>query len=325
MRATPDTNAGQSIVQFSLNIEKKQTREISNIGFHVEIRWSHKQLNGSPEAKFHKESNWTKIPFFNQICDFHEVKRGRFIGAGGFGRVYEATLPKSRKIIALKELNIQSESEDARERFEAEVRLQKSLHHPNILPILQSNLSAKIPWFTMPLAKMNLSERKDTLRNFSLIEHIFRQILDGMNYAHKACVIHRDLKPDNILFDSEDRVQICDFGLGKHLTDSLNLTHSSNNSMGTFSYAAPEQLDSFKDADHRADIYSLGKLLYFLITQEEPYSMDLERIPQLYRAFILKCTKKEPAQRYQTIEEMISDFDACVLTLNDDTMLQHPE
>jgi serine/threonine protein kinase len=138
---------------------------------------------------------------------------------------------------------------------------------------------------------------------------IFKQLLSGLEYAHQMHVIHRDIKPENILIFENDNVKIGDFGLGKMLdTDTLGpaLTRSSENSLGTLSYAAPEQIKSFKDADHRADIYALGKTLFHMVTNKCPppfyTDLSLDVIEPKYRSFINICTQSDPESRFQTVE-----------------------
>ncbi|MBI1300014.1 protein kinase [bacterium] len=294
--ASPDLSRGQSVVDFVLNVETKRPRKPYTLGFHVQIRWGHGKLNGNPEAKFYKEFVWTDVPFLESIYSSDGIKKRLSIGSGGFGDVYEAELLDTGSTVAVKELKPQANFEDARDRFEKEVQIQKSLNHRNILPILRENLDAKPPWFAMPLAKCSLSDRNDVQGNIEEIHRIFWQILEGMDYAYKQGVIHRDLKPDNILFTDEGVLQISDFGLGKRPADLKKITKSSNNSMGTFAYASPEQMQSFRDADHRSDIYSIGKLLFFLVTGEEPLLIDLGRLDEPYKSIIAKCIQTDPGQ-----------------------------
>ncbi len=133
------------------------------------------------------------------------------------------------------------------------------------------------------------------------------QILDGIAYAHQNGVIHRDLKPENLLFFDEDifgdeMVRISDFGLGKRMdTASLTITKSYIG-MGTAAYMPPEQYQDFKRADHRVDIYSLGKILYELLTGEIPLHIDTHHV-KLPRGF----GPDTVADFYEIVRSIISD------------------
>jgi tRNA A-37 threonylcarbamoyl transferase component Bud32 len=324
LEAVP-VECGQSRVDVTLTLENKAEHRLSTLKYHVEIRWAHGKFNGPPEAKVYKEFAWTDVPFFRKIYESSPVQKLACIGSGGFGTVYEGFYKrgKNKRKIAIKELRIGDLSPEERNRFEREVKTQSRLHHPNILPVIESDLSAKIPWFATPLANCNLAEIIDDFSgNYQRMDNLFRQVLQGIQYAHHHKVIHRDLKPENILLFDNEQVKISDFGLCKHLDPSelsAVLTHTSNNAMGTLPYAAPEQLESFRDADHRADIYALGKTLMHMITGQVPpiTPTDLALVDVHYRSFISRCIRQNPDERFQTIDEAIRNFEEI-------TKIQHP-
>jgi eukaryotic-like serine/threonine-protein kinase len=303
-------------VMFHIILENKQTRESFELDFHDEIRWSHKRFSGSPEAKLYKDFYWSDVPFFRQIIKEEQYQKVGIMGEGGFGIVYKAIKKLSGEVVAYKELtNIMGSVQDHEyDRFRREVRIQSELNHPNIVPILDHDLSASSPWFTMPLAQCNLTEMLEDgviRQNLQRLNNIYGQILEGIKYAHGGNVVHRDLKPENILLFENGQIKISDFGLGKQLDStslSLSLTNTSE-SMGSYQYAAPEQWKSFKDADFRSDIYALGKILYNCLTGEVPFpNLDVNLVAPCYRAVIVKCTENDPAARFQSVDELIKVF-----------------
>jgi len=235
------------------------------------------------------------------------------IGSGGFGIVYESFLVSQDQNVAVKFFTGTEQSTHERDRFEREVRIQSRLQHPNILPVVTYDLTADPPWFAMPLANSTLTTEIEALRNEPpRFEAMFRQILDGLKYAHDQGVLHRDLKPQNILLFENDHVRIADFGLGKRLspdTFTMTLTYTKE-VMGTLYYSPPEQMKGLQFTDFRSDIYALGKLFYNVLTGEAPLDMDLDYVDDRYRYIIDKCTRRKPESRFQTIDEVLQAFES---------------
>jgi eukaryotic-like serine/threonine-protein kinase len=238
-----------------------------------------------------------------------KIQRIKRIGAGGFSAVYEVIIPEYGRV-AVKELVSQNHEDVTR--FRREVQIQSQLDHPNIVPILMSELDTNPPWFAMPLASSNLERELSRLtQDRPLLISVFRQILDGMVYAHGEQVIHRDLKPENILWYEGDVVRITDFGLGKLLDPMQTMLTQTGQAFGSLAYVAPEQLQDTKSADARADIYGLGKLFYKALTNDDSPLMDIdpEKVEPKYRDFILKCTAWIPEDRFQTMAEVRREFE----------------
>jgi eukaryotic-like serine/threonine-protein kinase len=238
-----------------------------------------------------------------------QIQRVKRIGAGGFSVVHEAIIPHYGTV-AVKELV--SRLSDDIARFRREVQIQSQLDHPNIVPILTFELDTNLPWFAMPLAPSNLDRELPRLKNDRVLLHsVFRQILDGMAYAHEQQVIHRDLKPENILWYEGNRVQIADFGLGKLLDMMATMLTQTGQAFGSLAYIAPEQLEDTKSAGARADIYGLGKLLYKALTDDNHplLEIDPEKIEPMYRDLIVKATALDPDDRYQTVGELREAFE----------------
>lgn len=214
------------------------------------------------------------------------------IGSGGYGTVYRAIRKEDNATVAMKVLNQPEKDEDVG-RFEREVKLQRSLNHPNIVHIIGRNLSVSPPWFIMELADDNLEGiLNDIIGRESIVIGIFRQILAGISHAHQNGVIHRDLKPQNVLIfkkGQEFEAKVGDFGIARiDPRDTATLTGTSD-ILGTIQYSAPEQFTAAKKADHRADIYSLGKLLCEMLTGEIPMSsVYVELLDDKYQYIVQK-------------------------------------
>ncbi|MEZ4679262.1 MAG: serine/threonine-protein kinase [Caldilineaceae bacterium] len=319
--AKPDLSRNQSVVKFELSFVEKRTRKERCLPFHAQVRWSRRKFGGNPEAKLYKDFAWSEVPFLPQIYQHEAVTRLELIGNGGFGIVYKAILRQTGEVVAVKELDTSKltfspeELHEERSRFEREVSIQSTLSHPNILPVLESDLNASTPWFATPLAANSVADiAEELVGNFVRINVIFRQVLVGLEYAHSCNVIHRDLKPENVLLFANDHVMIGDFGLGKQLNaddPGIALTQTSNNSLGSLAYSAPEQLQSFRDADHRADIYALGKTLLHMLTGNAPMSSGLiNQVNERYRAFIHRCIQDEPSDRFPSMSDALMAFDS---------------
>lgn len=248
----------------------------------------------------------------------------RLIGEGGMARVYEAVHEKfDKRSVAIKILDpILTANADIRHRFENEARIMASLDHPNIVKVLDyTDDSDRLAIVMEYLEGSTLSDYVKTNGALSpeTASSLMLSILDAFQYAHDHGIIHRDVKPSNILLDDKLTPKIMDFGIAKLLTDN-SLTRTGTQ-MGTPTYMSPEQVRDVKDIDHRSDIYSLGVTLYFIITGAAPYSaatlstFDIytkivhEPLPALttsiqFSSVISKATAKDPKDRYSSCKEM---------------------
>ena len=205
--------------------------------------------------------------------DFPGLEIVGVLGRGGMGIVYKALETDGGRPVALKVLSPRlASSPEFVERFTREARALSQLSHPDIVSIESSGIHDGVPYLVMEYVEgtsLRKEIRKGRLSLTRSVE-IALQICEAIQYAHSRGVIHRDLKPENILIRPDGRVKIADFGLAKLSTTdpaALTLTHAA---MGTPHYMAPEQLDPKSGVDERADLFSLGVVIYEMLTGELP-------------------------------------------------------
>jgi serine/threonine protein kinase len=223
------------------------------------------------------------------------------IGSGGFGVVYRARRSGDAHVYALKRLAPQWEREpELVLRFKREIEIQASLDHPNIVPVVDYDLEADRPFFVMPYAQSSLAEELADLEEEDALG-LFAEILDAVEYCHSHGIVHRDLKPKNILmFDGTPKIS--DFGLGKNTGRTSSLKTKTAAWAGTRPYAAPEQMEELREADARADIHALGKILQELLTAKTPTALD-NHVPRSFRFVVATATARDADRRFQTVEE----------------------
>jgi serine/threonine protein kinase len=204
------------------------------------------------------------------------------IGAGGMGRVFRALHRRMERTVALKLLHERSlGSTDAVERFHREVRAAARLHHPNIVTAFDADEACGLHFFVMEYVDgpdLGKLVKQGPLPLEKALAYI-AQAARGLEYAHAEGVVHRDIKPANLLLSSKGVVKILDLGIAR-LAEVSDPTGASTQPeltqagaiLGTVDFMAPEQAIDSKTADHRADIYSLGCTLYFLLTGSAPYA-----------------------------------------------------
>jgi len=265
------------------------------------------------------------------------------LGAGGMGEVYRARDQRLAREIALKVLSEQFSSDRQRlQRFEREARVVSALNHPNIVTVFEIGQSDSVPFIAMELVEGQ--SLRQMLRSGGMplrkLLGLATQIAEGLARAHEAGVIHRDLKPDNIMVTPDGGVKILDFGLAK-LTRSflergaapddgtLPLPTEPGVLIGTVRYMAPEQA-SGQSADYRSDQFSFGSVLYEMasgeaafqrantvdtlsaILHEEPRPLAdaAPKLPTPLRWIIERCLAKDPADRYAATRDLAHDLAA---------------
>ena len=266
---------------------------------------------------------------------------GKELHRGGQGVVYEAVQLATRRTVALKVmLDAQFASEKTRWRFEREVKLVASLKHPNIVVLHDSGITYGRYYFAMDHVRGKpLDEHvRQAGSSVDAIIRLFKTICEAVGYAQRRGVIHRDLKPSNIMVDEDGTPYVLDFGLAKSTGSESGASLAAEVSsvgdvVGTVPYMSPEQTMGDLDAvDTRTDVYSLGVMLYELLTGARPYKttgvdiatalhnireVDPPR-PSKHRsevnseidAIVLKCLEKEPDRRYPSADVLGEDLAA---------------
>ncbi|HEY7567083.1 MAG TPA: serine/threonine-protein kinase, partial [Gemmatimonadaceae bacterium] len=195
--------------------------------------------------------------------------------AGGMSRVFVAEDVHLARKVVLKVLPAELAGEVNQARFEREIRLAARLQHPHIVPVLAAGSADDLPYYVMPFIEGE-SLRARLARTGELplgeVVRLLREVLDALEYAHRQGVVHRDIKPDNILLTGQHAV-VTDFGVAKAVSDAAGegrLT-STGIALGTPAYMAPEQIGAEPNVDHRADIYAVGALAFEMATGLPPF------------------------------------------------------
>jgi serine/threonine protein kinase len=197
------------------------------------------------------------------------------VGEGGMSTVYKGRHRVTGEIVALKLLSQDVASKPVLvKRFEQEFQTASRLDHPNIVRSLDFGRSALGPYLVMEFVDgMSLGERIEQQGRLQEAEavRLITQIAEALQYAHGEGIIHRDIKPDNILLDKHGQAMLTDLGLVKQVDDDMNLTRPGQG-LGTPNFMAPEQFSSAKTIDRRCDVYGLGATLYQAITGQLPFA-----------------------------------------------------
>ena len=254
------------------------------------------------------------------------------IGRGGMGVVFKASDTRLHRTVALKFLSpLLTEDSEAKERLQREARAAADLDHPNICTIYEIDEEAGQPYISMAFLKgKTLKEMLDSgPMELELALSYVKQISSGLKEAHARGVVHRDVKPANIMITAKDQIKIMDFGLAK-LGQAAPLTQTAR-TMGTPAYMSPEQVRG-KSVDHRSDIWSLGCVFYEMLAGIPPYTgKDVHAIlyaimqdptpsvmeaaptvPETVANIILGCMAKSPEDRYQSLNKFLTDLSSAV-------------
>ena len=250
-------------------------------------------------------------------------------------RVFVAEETALDRKVVIKVLPPETAAQVSVERFKREILLAAKLQHPHIVPLLTAGESNGLPYFTMPFVdgeslRVRLAGHGELPVNQAI--RMLREIASALAYAHEHGIVHRDIKPDNVLL-SRGSAMVTDFGVAKALSASTNAEHGGITSLGvalgTPAYMSPEQASADPGVDHRADIYSFGVLAYELLTGQPPFSgrtpqnvlaahmtevpeaINKRRasLPPALAALVMRCLEKRPADRPQNASEVVQALD----------------
>ena len=247
---------------------------------------------------------------------FPELEVIQFVGRGGMGAVYKVRQKNLDRVVALKVFLDRPDDPEFAARFQREARALARLNHPNIVTVHDFGVRDDVHYLVMEyvdglnLRQLTAEERLSPEMALQMVP----QLCDALQYAHDNGVIHRDIKPENLLLDTNGRINIADFGLAKMTGNEFNGTLTRTQQvMGTFNYMAPEQRERPTEVDHRADIYSLGVVIYELLTGElpigrfQPPSAKTDVNAKLDDV-VMRALEKEPDRRYQQASEFKTGF-----------------
>ena len=260
------------------------------------------------------------------LADRYEILEQ--IGAGGMADVYKAKCHKLNRYVAIKVMKKEfSDDKTFVAKFRAEAQSAAGLTHSNVVGVYDVGDEDGIYYIVMELVEgitlKQYIEKRGKIP-FKEAASIAIQVVNGMEAAHKAGVVHRDIKPQNIIISKDGKVKVTDFGIAKV---SSNTTINSSQAMGSVHYISPEQARGGY-SDERTDIYSMGITIFEMLTGTVPFDADnsvtvavkhiqdkipyasslAEDIPISIDKIVAKCTEKKPDRRYQTAEELLADL-----------------
>ncbi|HIO19500.1 MAG TPA: serine/threonine protein kinase [Phycisphaerales bacterium] len=283
----------------------------------------------------------SKIPAMGMPSEIGRYKILGIIGSGGMGHVYEAMQEAPRRRVALKVIKGGAASEMALRRFEFETQILAKLHHPNIAQIYEAGIwkspEGEVPFFAMEYIPgrrgiIEYAQKRDLSTRDRL--ELFTMVCEAVHHGHQKGVIHRDLKPDNILVDTNGNPKIIDFGVARATDADLSVTTMQTTMgqlIGTLQYMSPEQCDADPDRiDTRSDVYALGVILFQLLSGKLPYDLRRQAIHEAVRVIkeqrpdsmstisgtlrgdvdtiAQKAMEKDRNRRYQSAAELANDI-----------------
>ena len=269
------------------------------------------------------------------LADRYRIERE--LGGGGMSRVFAAREQGLNREVVIKVLSADIAAGVSLERFEREIQMAASLQQANIVPLLSAGNAGGVPFYTMPFVQgESLRRRLSQGPPLSLVEivGILRDVARALSYAHARGVVHRDIKPDNVLL-SHGAAVVTDFGIAKAVSASRTVPGGdtltqAGTSIGTPAYMAPEQVAGDPYVDHRADLYALGCMAYEMLLGQPPFvsdaphrvlAMHLGELPRpvvdrradtppALGRLVMRCLAKDPSVRPATADEVLRELEA---------------
>ena len=270
----------------------------------------------------------------------------RVLGKGAMGIVYEGRDPNLDRRVAIKTVKVENLSEEAATeyegRFRTEARSAARLQHPNIVSVYDSDRDGDMAFLVMEYIQGDdLKHHLDKGVRYSLEQSLkmIRDLLSALDYAHKQGIVHRDIKPANLLIEPGGRVKLTDFGVAR-MQDSGEATRTQGSMIGTLKYMSPEQVQGQK-IDSRADLFSVGVVLYQLLTDKRPFDGDNvfsiihqiighapappssfnARLPSAIDAVVARALAKDRDQRFATARDFASALQSAIRRAEDATVV----
>jgi len=270
----------------------------------------------------------------------------RVLGKGAMGIVYEGKDPNLDRRVAIKTVKVENLSEEAaaeyEHRFRTEARSAARLQHPNIVSVYDSDRDGDIAFLVMEYIQGDdLKHHLDKGVRYSLEQclKMIRDLLSGLDYAHKQGIVHRDIKPANLLIEPGGRVKLTDFGVAR-IQDSGEATRTQGSMVGTLKYMAPEQVQGQK-IDSRADLFSVGVVLYQLLTDKRPFDGDNDfsiihqiigheppapssindKLPGAIDAVVARALAKNRDERFSSARDFASALQSAIRRAEDQTVV----
>ncbi len=265
------------------------------------------------------------------LADRYAIERE--IGAGGMATVYLAEDVRHHRKVAVKVLRSELAATMGPERFLREIEIAARLQHPHVLPLYDSGEAGGFLFYVMPFVEgESLRAKIDREGELPVGEavRVLRDVVDALAYAHGQGVVHRDIKPDNVLVSGR-HAMVTDFGVAKAVSEATGRQQltTAGVALGTPAYMAPEQASADPHIDHRADIYAVGVMAYELLAGTPPFTGHTpqsvlsahvtqapqpvterrQSVPPALADVVMRCLEKKPADRYQTAEALLPAFE----------------
>ncbi len=255
------------------------------------------------------------------------------LGAGGMATVYQAEDVKHHRKVAVKVLRPELAAALGPERFLREIEVAAQMQHPNILPLHDSGEADGFLYYVMPYVKgESLREKLHREGELPVTEavRILREVVDALDHAHGEGIVHRDIKPDNVMLSGRHAL-VTDFGVAKAVSEATGRQQltTAGIALGTPAYMAPEQAAASQHIDQRADIYAVGAMAYEMLTARPPFvgatpqevlaahvtqvpdpvTKYREHVPEALSQIVARCLEKKPADRWQSAADLLPQLE----------------
>ncbi len=283
----------------------------------------------------------------HSISDLNTALAGRYvvereIGAGGMATVYLARDVRHDRQVAIKVLHAELVSAVGADRFLREITFGAQLQHPHILTLIDSGTTNGLSYYVMPFVEgKSLRDRLVQSAGglpIAEVTRILRDTVDALAHAHRHGIVHRDIKPDNIML-ADRHALVVDFGVAKAMSHARGDTRAQSTetltslgtSLGTPAYMSPEQAAGDPDIDHRTDLYAVGIVAYEMVSGRPPFSGTTQALlaaqitqppppltgaPPALKAIIARCLEKQPEARYQSADDLLADVEQLTTPTN---------